>query len=151
MCEFEYILIRDTKSRLRASSPQSDKLFLKSSELELPQPLTRRRVSPPPLVLTDERGGGRVPIPTRGHTQWYSVYVCTLWSSPLIDKTFSHLHLNEKFSYLVPYIFIFWPPFQRGKRFKVNTTLLKKVHKIENYFGSEFEFYTISLLVMLKY
>jgi hypothetical protein len=26
-----------------------------------------------------------------------------------------------------------------------------KVHKIENFFGSEFEFYTISLLVMLKY
>jgi hypothetical protein len=29
------------------------------------------------------------------------------------------------------------------------TTL--KVHKIENFFGSKFEFYTISLLVMLKY
>jgi hypothetical protein len=29
--------------------------------------------------------------------------------------------------------------------------LLLKVHKIENFFGSEFEFYTISLLVMLKY
>ncbi len=28
---------------------------------------------------------------------------------------------------------------------------LLKVHKIENFFGSEFEFYTISLLVMLKY
>jgi hypothetical protein len=26
-----------------------------------------------------------------------------------------------------------------------------KVHKIENFFGSEFEFYTFSLLVMLKY
>ncbi len=26
-----------------------------------------------------------------------------------------------------------------------------KVHKIENFFGSEFEFYTISLLVMRKY
>ncbi len=26
-----------------------------------------------------------------------------------------------------------------------------KVHKIENFFGSEFEFYIISLLVMLKY
>ncbi len=32
---------------------------------------------------------------------------------------------------------------------KANTYL--KVHKIENFFGSEFEFYTISLLVMLKY
>ncbi len=29
---------------------------------------------------TGERGGGRVPIPTtRGHTLWYSIYVCTLW------------------------------------------------------------------------
>ncbi len=26
-----------------------------------------------------------------------------------------------------------------------------KVHKIEHFFGSEFEFYTISLLVVLKY
>jgi hypothetical protein len=26
-----------------------------------------------------------------------------------------------------------------------------KVHKIENFFGSDFELYTISLLVMLKY
>ncbi len=26
-----------------------------------------------------------------------------------------------------------------------------KVHKIENFFGSEFEFCTISLLVVLKY
>ncbi len=32
----------------------------------------------------------------------------------------------------------------------VSVTTLK-VHKIENFFGSEFEFYTISLLVMLKY
>jgi hypothetical protein len=32
----------------------------------------------------------------------------------------------------------------------VNPTYLK-VHKIEKFFGSEFEFYTISLLVMLKY
>ncbi len=32
----------------------------------------------------------------------------------------------------------------------VNARYLK-VHKIENFFGSEFEFYTISLLVMLKY
>jgi hypothetical protein len=32
-----------------AQSRQSAKLFLKSSELGLPQPLTRRRVCPPPL------------------------------------------------------------------------------------------------------
>ncbi len=29
--------------------------------------------------------------------------------------------------------------------------LTLKVHKIENFFGSEFEFCTISLLVLLKY
>jgi hypothetical protein len=32
-------------------SRQSDKLFLQSSELGLPQPLTRRRVCPPPLLV----------------------------------------------------------------------------------------------------
>ncbi len=32
-----------------------------------------------------------------------------------------------------------------------NVQLHLKVHKIENFFGSEFEFFTISLLVMLKY
>ncbi len=36
---------------------------------------------PPTLVpwrrgtLASERGGGRVPIPTRGHTLWYSIYL----------------------------------------------------------------------------
>jgi hypothetical protein len=34
---------------------------------------------------------------------------------------------------------------------KTGGTATLKVHKIENFFGSEFEFYTISLLVMLKY
>jgi hypothetical protein len=30
-------------------------------------------------TLAGERGGGRVPIPTRRHTLWYSVNICTLW------------------------------------------------------------------------
>jgi hypothetical protein len=40
---------------------------------------------PPPFgsggrgTLTGERRGGRVPIPTRGHTLWYSANICTLW------------------------------------------------------------------------
>jgi len=42
---------------------QSAKLFLKSSELG---PLSRRR------------GFGRVPILTRGHTLWYSLFMRTL-------------------------------------------------------------------------
>ncbi len=47
-------------------------LFLKSSVLGLPQPLTRRQVCPPPPVM----GGGAhtLAIPTRGHTLWYSLY-----------------------------------------------------------------------------
>ena len=32
-----------------------------------------------------------------------------------------------------------------------NTKSKLKVHKIENFFGFDFEFYTVSLLVMLKY
>jgi hypothetical protein len=26
-------------------------------------------------TLAGERGGGRVPIPTRGHAMWYSIYI----------------------------------------------------------------------------
>jgi hypothetical protein len=69
-------------------SRQSAKLFHKSSELGLTPPLTRRRVCPPPGfggrgTLTGERGVGRVPIPTRGHTLWFSLYIRTLWSGTL--------------------------------------------------------------------
>jgi hypothetical protein len=32
------------------------------------------------VTLAGEGGGGRVQIPTRGHTQWYSLFICTLWS-----------------------------------------------------------------------
>jgi hypothetical protein len=69
----------------KAQSRQSAKLFLKSSELGLPQPLTSRRVCPlPPVIggrgtLAGGTGVGRVPIPTRGHTLWYSLYIRTLW------------------------------------------------------------------------
>jgi hypothetical protein len=47
---------------------------------------------PPPFgsggrgTLADEKGGGRVRIPTMGHTLWYSLYIRTLWfthSTPL--------------------------------------------------------------------
>ncbi len=64
-----------------SQSRQSAKLFLQSSKFGLPQPLTRRRVCPPPFgsggrgTLAGERGGVRVPIPTRGHTLWYSLYM----------------------------------------------------------------------------
>jgi hypothetical protein len=69
---------------LASQSRQSAKLFLQSSELGLPYPLSRRRVCPPALwsggrgTLAGERGGGRVPIPTRGHALWCSLYISTL-------------------------------------------------------------------------
>jgi hypothetical protein len=70
---------------------QSAKLFLQSSELELPHPLARRRVCPPSLWFGEE-----------GHTRWrkkgwerpnsdegtYTVvlyihiHICTLWYGP---------------------------------------------------------------------
>ncbi len=77
-------LSSETYSILRPQSRQSAKLFLKSSELGLPQPLTRSRVCPPPRfwgrgTLAGKRGVGRDPILTRGHTLGYSLYIRTLW------------------------------------------------------------------------
>ncbi len=49
-----------------------------------PTPHPKARCPPPPPgsggrgTLAGERGGGRVPILTRGHTLWYSVNICTL-------------------------------------------------------------------------
>jgi hypothetical protein len=37
-------------------------------------------------TLAGERGVGRVLIPTRGHTQWYSLYIRTLWGTPFSKK-----------------------------------------------------------------
>ncbi len=75
-----YTVLYCTQSR------QSAKISLQSSELGLPHPITpQASVAPPPLVrggrgiLAGERGGGRVLISTRGHTLWYSIYMCTLW------------------------------------------------------------------------
>ncbi len=44
-----------------------------------------------------------------------------------------------------------FPTYQENRWIQCTGTGSLKVHKIENFFGSEFEFYTISLLVMLKY
>jgi hypothetical protein len=47
--------------------------------LHYPRNTTSLSLPPPPPsrgTLAGERGGGRVPIPTRGHTMWYSI--CTL-------------------------------------------------------------------------
>jgi hypothetical protein len=56
-------------------SRQSAKLFLQSSELGLAHP-----------TLACGRGVGGVPIPARGHTLWYSVYISTLWPIRLTEK-----------------------------------------------------------------
>jgi hypothetical protein len=67
----------------RSQSRQSAKLFLQSSELGLPHPLTRRRVVYVPLFVGSGGGGtlacekGGVGVP-RGQTLWYSRYICTL-------------------------------------------------------------------------
>jgi hypothetical protein len=71
------------------SDHQSAKLFLQSSELELPHPLSRRRVCPPPHPLVQGGKGHtrwreRVPIPTRGHSLWCSVYIQVLRGSDLL-------------------------------------------------------------------
>jgi hypothetical protein len=79
-----------------AQSRQSVKLFIKSSEFGLPQPLTRRRVCPPPPgsggrgTFAGERGvetwKSPNPIPTRGHTLWYSLYcICVLCGVQYVD------------------------------------------------------------------
>jgi hypothetical protein len=67
--------------RWYAQSRQSAKLFLQSTDLELPP---RWRVCPPTLwsgregTLACGRGVGGVPIPTRGHTLWCSMYISNL-------------------------------------------------------------------------
>jgi hypothetical protein len=64
---------------------QRAKLFLKSSELGLPNPSPAGECAPTALhgsggrgTLAGEKGGGRVPIPTRVHTLWYSLYIYEL-------------------------------------------------------------------------
>jgi hypothetical protein len=63
----------------KAQSRQSAKLFSSRRNWDSPNPSPAGECAPPPLwfrgegTLAGERGGGRVPIPTRGHTLWYSV------------------------------------------------------------------------------
>ena len=40
---------------------------------------------------------------------------------------------------------------EKNRSQKSRDTVPLKVHKIENFFGFDFELYTVSLLVMLKY
>ncbi len=59
-----------------AQSRQSARLFVPSSELRLPHPLTRRRVCPPPPLVRGGQGGWGGPNSDEG-TLWYSVFVDT--------------------------------------------------------------------------
>jgi hypothetical protein len=88
-------------------SRQSAKPFLKSSGLGLPQPLTHRRVcSPTPLVPPGSGGRGtlagdrRVPILTRGHTLWYSLYIRTLWVTLTKQAVFNSALLTNVAFYM---------------------------------------------------
>jgi hypothetical protein len=87
-CIYRNTDLKKKLSILAAQSWQRAKLFLQSSELGLPHPLSRSgECVPPPFdpgggggrahSLTGEGVGG-VPIPTRGHTLWCSIFISTL-------------------------------------------------------------------------
>ncbi len=67
-----------------AQSRQSAKLFSGRLNWDSPNPSHASECAPPPLgsggrgTHAGERGGGRVPIPTRGHRLWYSLYIYVL-------------------------------------------------------------------------
>ncbi len=114
-------------------NPQSRKsamLFLKSSELGLPQPLTRRGVCPPPPVL----GGGAHSLAREGLGEsqfrrgdihwhlWYSLHRRTLWfirnfrTTLLLEDRFSVTKTSwsvslrsRRFSAQKPYNRVFYP------------------------------------------
>ncbi len=96
-----FILIhseKETEIYLSSVNPYSRRvgsveLFLQSSELGLPHPLTCRRLCPlPPCfrgggahALACGRRGGGVPIPTRGYIQYCgTLYICVLCAYSLI-------------------------------------------------------------------
>ncbi len=62
----------------------------------------------PPFGSGGERGGGRVPIPTRGHTLWYSVNISTLcpdWRAlKVLIKRKSLINTIYFICYTSPYI-----------------------------------------------
>jgi hypothetical protein len=68
------------------------------------------RLRPPPFgsggsgTFDGERGGGRFPIATRGHTLWYSVYlrVCTLWIARSGTEKIRIRHSGKKPTLITP-------------------------------------------------
>jgi hypothetical protein len=80
---FQQPFLKRPDRTYRAQSRQSAKPFLQSSELGLSPPSLASECAPPPGsggrgTFAGERGFGRVPIPTKGHTLWYSLYIRTL-------------------------------------------------------------------------
>jgi hypothetical protein len=75
-----YVSIHTTRGSA-SQSRQNAKLFLQSSGIGTPPTLHPQASVPPTLwyrwghTCWREGGGGRVPIPTRGHTVWYSLYL----------------------------------------------------------------------------
>ncbi len=71
----------------KPQSRQSAKLFLQSSEMGLPQPLTRRRVCPPPPVL----GGGAHSLTREGlgesQFRWGDIHCGTLYITYFVLQT----------------------------------------------------------------
>jgi len=80
------ILCEIKSTRFQFAGPQSRqsaKLFSSRGIGTPPTPHPQASGPPPPGsggrgTLAGERGGGRVPIPTRGHTLWYSIYIYVL-------------------------------------------------------------------------
>ncbi len=57
--------------------------------------------------LAGKRGVGRVPIPTRGHPLWYSLYICTLCSPPF--ASLSPFFITLLFPFVSPSLQAFSP------------------------------------------
>ncbi len=66
---------------------QGAKLFLQSSDLGLPHPLSRRRVAPPPTLWSGE-GTHSLAGEGLGESQFRREDICTLWCSIDICKYF---------------------------------------------------------------
>jgi hypothetical protein len=70
--------------------------FSSHPKWDSPTPLPAGERAPPPLwfrgggthTLAGGRGGGSVPIPTRGQTLWNSRYICTLWFNTFLQRRY---------------------------------------------------------------